>query len=344
MSDDRSKQDARQNHRGLVMKKLLVFLLTAVLIIQAGGFTVFAKTGEEEQTITISNIEASLTGNEAAASQIVIRAEGLPTDSITVVGGEWSWPEELVISGENIDVQGGKYSYKLVLRANGTLTFDNDLQVFYQGINGKYKLNYEIDETDNHIMIVSGTFENIIVGSPLMEKLSEEYRNWILSHISGDSYDYQLNLRTREGFTFTNALKFLLDSKPFGYTINYAYDLLTGKQSVEVGGITDSAPAKLTSNLITVKSPQTVSLKRSNKVDQKFRISASAKDRAAVSYALKTAPKKIRKYLTVSSGGKVTVKKKCPKGTYKIKVAVTAAKTKNYKKTTADKTIKLVIK
>lgn len=188
------------------IKRVAAVIIAIVLVFQVGALTVFARSSEEdERMITISE--------------------------------EWKCSDDIVISGSNIKLQNGTYSYKLTLRANGTLTFDNDLEVFYQGINGRYQLNYEIDETDNHIMIVTGNFENIIIASPLLEKFSDKSKRLIHSHISDDAYSYQLVLRTSEGFSFTNTLRFLFDSKPLGYSVHYTYNLLTKKQILIINGI-----------------------------------------------------------------------------------------------------------
>ena len=151
-----------------------------------------------------------------------------------IVNEEQTYPEEWIISGDDIEIKDGKYSYKLVIRANRTLTFDNDLEISYQGINGMYQLNYEIEENGNHIMIVTGNFDNIIVGSPLFKNLSDKSKKRILSRISEDSYSYQLILKTREGFSFKNNLRFFFDSDPHGYSLNYTYDLLTDEQILKI--------------------------------------------------------------------------------------------------------------
>ena len=145
-----------------------------------------------------------------------------------------SCPGEWIISGNNIEIQGGKYSYRLAIRSNGTLSFDNDLEISYQGIDGRYQLNYEIEENGNHIMIVTGHFENIIVNSPLLEKLPDKNKHQVHSHIHEDEYSYQLILRTREGLTFKNKLRYFFNSDPHGFSINYAYDLLTDKQTLKI--------------------------------------------------------------------------------------------------------------
>ena len=184
------------------MKKVLTVILAAVFVFQAGIFPVFAETANE------------------------IKSE------------EQTLPEEWVISGDDIEIQGGKYSYRLAIRSNGTLSFDNDLEISYQGIEGCYQLNYEIEENGNHIMIVTGYFENIIVNSPLIEKIPDLKK--ILSHISGDTYSYQLILRTEEGFTFNNNLRFFFDSDPYEYSVNFTYDRSTDKLTVIINEISDA--------------------------------------------------------------------------------------------------------
>ena len=222
------------------IKKILTVIIAVVLVFQAGALTVWAAAPEEDNcVITISHINLSLSKDRSDSSSTKIRTFGFPACTVEIISEEWHCPDEIVIYGNDIKVQGGQYSYKLTLRANRTLTFDNDLEVFYQGINGRYQLNYEIDETDNHIMIVTGTFENIIIASPLLEKCSDKCKNRILSHISDDTYFYQLVLRTAEGFSFTNTLRFLFDAKPLGYSLFYTYDLLTDKQQLIINRITD---------------------------------------------------------------------------------------------------------
>ena len=222
----------------------MTVILAAVIILQTGAIAVSGKSAEnDKRTITISNIDTSqLTGGPAqssAGSATEIRTEGLDSGSIEIVSEEWTGIAEYVRSGTNISIKDGKYSYRLVIRSDRTLTFDNDLEIWYQGINGRYRLHYDIDKTDNHTMIVTGVFDNIIIASPLLEKLSAADREWILAHISSDSYFYQLVLKTKEGFSFINSLRFLVDAKKHGYTAKYSYDLLTDKQTLIICGIPD---------------------------------------------------------------------------------------------------------
>jgi len=350
------------------MKKVLAVIFAVVLILQAGVLTAFAEAPEESrQIITISDIVFS--ASEDADTSTAIGISGLPDDSVDIVSEEWSCPEEIVISGENIEIKDGKYSYKLVLRANGTLTFDNDLEIYYQGISGKYQLNYEIDETDNHIMIVTGTFENIIIESPLLEKMSDKNKEWILSHISEDTYFYQLVLRTAEGFTFTNTLRFLFDSNPLGYSLDYAYDLLTDQQSLIInwiGDIKEVLPEVTTTDgeedagsagSAAVSDPEAetavadsevvepVSKKAANEFDIKDSKRFVKAGKTIMGATVLNSGTGIKTYRIkgVNKGryagffkinkltGSIKVNPKTPKGTYAVTVQAKAAKTKSHK-------------
>ncbi|MBR3243097.1 MAG: hypothetical protein IKF90_10420 [Parasporobacterium sp.] len=55
-------------------------------------------------------------------------------------------------------------------------------------------------------------------------------------------------------------------------------------------------------------------------------------------------PAKGSSYITISKAGKVTVKKKTPKGTYTVKVKVTASGAKNYTAKTVTKNLKIIVK
>ena len=147
------------------------------------------------------------------------------------VGEDENGVTEYTVSGSDIDVGDGTYNYELVIRETGEVTFDNDLTISYQGVDGQYSMHYEIDEADNHTMIVSGFFKNIITESPLLQRIRDR--------VSDDSYSYELDLRTSEGFTFTNTLSFLLDEERYGYSMIYSYDLATDSQTFVVEKIED---------------------------------------------------------------------------------------------------------
>ena len=223
------------------MKKLIIMFLAVILVVQAGAFTVFADDSQEDEkpTITISNIYELQDSGEIDESSVKLQSEDIPTQKLTIVDNEVTAEDIFVISRENVEITGGRYSFRLVIRSDRTLTFDNDLEILYQGINGKYKLHYEIDENNSHIMVVSGTFENIIISSPLMEKLPSKLREKILSKVSEDTYLYRLFLNTDLGFTFHNMLSYLVDGQKHGYSIDYKYDKVSGEQTLEINEIKD---------------------------------------------------------------------------------------------------------
>ena len=131
---------------------------------------------------------------------------------------------ELYLSGKNIVLENGTYNYNLYANAFGKMTYDNDLEILYQGVDGKYNLHYDIVDSDHHTMIVNGLFYNIMKTSPLLKRYS--------NRISDDSYSYQLDLRTNESLSFKNSLDYRFDGKHRDYSVNYNYDVATKKQSL----------------------------------------------------------------------------------------------------------------
>jgi hypothetical protein len=103
--------------------------------------------------------------------------------------------------------------------------------------------------------------------------------------------------------------------------------------------------AKLVKNTQTIKAATTsknYTVAKVAKKAQTFSISATATDskNTKITYAKTSGSKN----LTVTSKGKVTVKKGTKKGTYKIKVKISASATDTYKKATKTVTIKVVVK
>ena len=95
---------------------------------------------------------------------------------------------------------------------------------------------------------------------------------------------------------------------------------------------------KLTQKITAKVSKKTVKASSVKKKAKTFSIGAKAK--TTVSYKVVKTPDKAKKYISVNKKGKVTIKKKAPKGTYEIKVTAKANGTYN----TATRTIKVVVK
>jgi hypothetical protein len=201
------------------MKKLLTILFAVILILQAGMITATAESLEKEKLM--------ITASKMALAVLAAMPDAKTPETTQ------SASEDLVLSGQDIAVEDGKYSYLFRLRPNGTLVFDNQLERKYQGIDDNYRLHYDIDETDCHTMIVAGDFDRVITESPLLKILPAENRNRLLSKISEDSYSYQLALKTENELTFTNSLSFLYDSDQHGFSIDYRYDIPANKNTVK---------------------------------------------------------------------------------------------------------------
>lgn len=336
--------------RGENMKKLIIVLLIVVFAVHAGAFTVFADDSQEKTnpTIIISNIVDLQHDGQENNSSIKLESEGIPDQELTLLDEEVTVKDIFVISRENVEVTGGRYSFRLVIRSDRTLTFDNDLEILYQGINGKYKLHYEIDENDSHIMVVSGTFENIIINSPLMEKLSSKLREKIRSKISEDTYMYKLFLNTNQGFTFNNMLSYLVCGKKHGYSIDYEYDQVADRQTIIINEIkdedepetivafeTENKEVKPEDELVVSKLNNTLKLKgctfsvNSRKLKKGSQTLKATKvlrvieeGQGEMIYIKKSGHKKIR---IDKKTGLVTLKKGLRKNTYKVTVGVKAA-------------------
>ncbi|SDB22295.1 hypothetical protein [Eubacterium oxidoreducens] len=117
-----------------------------------------------------------------------------------------------------------------------------------------------------------------------------------------------------------------------------SFEIWTAKKSTESTITTETKKA----NYITVKTTsKTIKAKLKNKKTTKkytFKIGAASKT------SVKVVKKSGNKKITVSSKGKVTVKKGIKAGTYKVKVKITAASSSKYKKATKTVTLKIKVK
>ena len=133
------------------------------------------------------------------------------------------------------------------------------------------------------------------------------------------------------------------------YTVGYANNTNAGAASVTVTGIgkyEGTASGKFT----IAKANQSLTAKASTKTVKKAKVKKKAQKvsgaikvsgaQGKVTYAKKSGSNK----LSVASSGKITVKKKTKKGTYKVKVVVKAAGNGNYNAATKTATVKVKVK
>lgn len=111
---------------------------------------------------------------------------------------------------------------------------------------------------------------------------------------------------------------------------NNNYKAATKDVTVKVTKLTQKITAK-----VSGKTYKATSLKK-----KAATFSIGAKAKTSVSYKVVKTPSKASKYISVSKSGKVTMKKKAPKGTYEIRVTAKSNGTYN----TATKIIKVVVK
>lgn len=137
------------------------------------------------------------------------------------------------------------------------------------------------------------------------------------------------------------------------YTVTYTNNRNAGEATATVTykGDNYKGSSKLSFKIIKAKnslskvtSAKVLKFNNLKKRNQTFKISAEAGDKAKLTFKLASVPGKAKKYIKVRKAGSVIVKKGLKKGSYAIKVRITAQATENYLKTTMTKTIKLRVK
>lgn len=98
-------------------------------------------------------------------------------------------------------------------------------------------------------------------------------------------------------------------------------------------------PLKLKKQIIKTAKIKTYKAKKLKRKKATFNLKARSLGKAKLTYKVTKYPKKAKKCMTVTKSGKVTLKKKAKKGTYKIRI--TAAKTSKYQKAVKYVTVKV---
>jgi len=109
-------------------------------------------------------------------------------------------------------------------------------------------------------------------------------------------------------------------------------------QKITDGKSIPKLKAKIQTIKVSGKASKTVKIKASKLKKKQFTFNISAKAKGKISYKI---TKGSKKYITVSKKGKVTIKKGCKKGTYKIKVTAAATSNGKYKLATKIITVKI---
>ena len=137
------------------------------------------------------------------------------------------------------------------------------------------------------------------------------------------------------------------------YDVSYKNNINAGKGKVIVSGKgaytgkgKKAFTIKKAKNIITISpTKKTFKFTKLQQKDQTFKLTIKVLGKAGKTVMIKSVPKKVKKYFAINKAtGKITVKKGIPKGTYTLKIQVTAAATANYLKTTKIQPIKITIK
>ncbi|MEE1303608.1 MAG: hypothetical protein U0K68_00435 [Agathobacter sp.] len=155
---------------------------------------------------------------------------------------------------------------------------------------------------------------------------------------------------TYNGKAFKPVVKVVVNGKTLvlnkDYKVAYSNNIKPGKAKVVITGI-GSYKGTVTKSFVIKKAAQSITkavvsktFKASSLKKKAATFSINAKAKGKITYKKTSGSKNI----TVSSTGKVTVKKGTKKGTYTIKVKITAAATSYYLSKSVTKTIKVVVK
>lgn len=136
------------------------------------------------------------------------------------------------------------------------------------------------------------------------------------------------------------------------YVVNYGSNTNVGTGTITIIGTgnyggkvaAEFQITKANNKITNVTKKKVIKYKKLEKKTRSFKISAKAQGNAKMTFKKVSVTKSAKKYITVSKSGKVKVKKGLNKGTYKLKVKITAGATTNFNKATTTKTIKIVVK
>ena len=247
-------------------------------------------------------------------TELIVTAEGIGTLYIPI-------KIELVMS----------YIRDMTTEGNSlTLNMDDHS---WEGIEG-YEVKYRVKDTDEWTEKEFDGKSNILTLTDLEKgKIYEvQVREWVTDPKG----------RLYSSYTFIN------ESPKIGGDTDDGKD--EGKGDGKDDGKSDDKTASLKNNTLTVKAKsvkaKAASLKKKNVSIKRTKAMKITKAKGKLSYQkVSVNKKKYAKKITVNKKtGKITLKKGLKKGTYKVKIKVTAAGNKEYKSGTKTVTVKIVVR
>ncbi len=211
------------------------------------------------------------------------------------------------------------------------------------GDSGEKYYEFSLGSKTSFNVDFDATFERITSGSPTIKIIKKSYFS---DYTVGKDVPvvYEVGAKTSnyinhwyDGVATLNTGNYILIIKNPPYNYTFDYTLLFTKTIIKVP---QSIQIKNNNKSISFKK-----LKKKNLTVKAFTLK-NAKGKVSYKLIKKGTSAKIWKYLKISKKGVITVKKwkKAKKGTYSIKITITAAGNKNYKKGSKTATIKIKIK
>ncbi|MBR3245521.1 MAG: hypothetical protein IKF90_22955, partial [Parasporobacterium sp.] len=206
---------------------------------------------------------------------------------------------------------------------------------------GTYKVNVTLKGSYSGSASASFTIKKAALGSAKLSYTEKAY--------TGKALTPAVNVTAKIGGK-TVTLK-----KDKDYQVTYKNNINVGKATVTVKGIgnfsgTITKTFKITkaANSISNFSPaeKTLKVKTLKQKAQTVQVTAKDKFGAKMKFELNKdkSSAKVKRYITVSTAGKVTVKKGTPAGVYAVRINVSTAATSNYTAKTVTRTLKITVK
>lgn len=191
-------------------------------------------------------------------------------------------------------------------------------------------LQQEIEEADQLLALpkknqdsLDSMQKDLQAAIDALVKVKVSIKNASVSSISSQTYNGKYKTPAIIVKNGSTTLK-----KNTDYTVSYKNNKNAGTASVIItgkGNYTDTITKTFTIN----KAEQKISVKTASKnykystlkkKKQSFSIKATASGKGKLTYKVSSYPSKAKSFISVSKTGKVTLKKKAKKGTYKIKI------------------------
>lgn len=325
------------------------------ITVDANGKVTLNKAPAGTYQITVS---AAATSTKNAASSVVTVKVNKSAQNITVKAA--SKTLKTSVSANQTFAIGAAASGKLTYKV--TSTPKNAAKYITVDANGKVTLKKNAPAGTYQVTVSAAATSNLNAASRVITVKANKGTQKITVKVASKTIKITTVAKKNQTFTIgakgtgkitykvtstpKKAGKYISVNKSGKVTIKKKAPAGTYKITVSVAA---TSSVKAASRVVTVKvskSSQKVTAKVSSKTVKTSQIAKKnqtfaigAKGAGKLTYKVTSTPKKAGKYISVNKDGKVTIKKKAPKGTYQI--TVTAAGNATYAKATKTVTVKV---